>query len=144
MRPRSALLLLFAMPIAACSSGSGGPTSIGGGPSFVLDFSSEVVRPGSGAIPEPSVDGRTGEIFAVGAIGADFPCFDVDGSADLAGERLTLTVTASSSENCAADVDTVAYEANIRELQAGSYRFLLVHVGSAPTDTVLDRDVEVE
>lgn len=146
MSPQNALLLLCCVATAACASDA--PVTPGVGDrdqSFVLEFDTATVRPGDGPIPEVSVESRTDEIFAIGAIGSDAPCFEVDGNVVLDERDMTLTVIASPDEECTARVDTVAYDAVISQLDAATYRFKLVHrVPQSSPDTVVDQDVTVE
>lgn len=146
MSPRSALLLLTCVVAGACASDAPVTTGVGDrNQSFELGFTTTTVRPGDAPVPDVFVEGRTGEVFAIGAIGAEAPCFEVDGNVVLDDRDLTLTVTASPNEECTEQVDTVAYEALISALSAGTYRFDLVHlVPQSSPDTVVDRDVTVE
>lgn len=145
MNPTRLLLVAFGLAATACGSGSGPAAGIGGiGSPFSIDFSSRTVRPGSEPVPETSVMGGRGQIFAEGAIGLELPCFSLDDNADLRNRRMTLTVVASADEDCTEPVDTLAYEALITGLDAATYDFLLVHQLPSTADTVLDEDVEVQ
>lgn len=147
MTPRTLVLLLVCLVLAACGIGGGGatgPSTGGPGDSFILDFSTRAIPPGSGTGPEVEVEARLREIYAQGSIGTSLPCTQVRGGATSGNSRISLKVTASADESCSTEADTFAYEAHIRDLAAGSYRFFLIHILPQRTDTVVDRQVEVQ
>lgn len=147
MTSRILFVLLVCLGLAACGSdgpGTGLPSGGGGNDSFVFDFSVRPIPDGSGTGPEVEAQGRSGEIFVQGSIGTSLPCAQVEGSAGRDDSRIDVQVTASPNEGCSTEADTFAYDAFIRELESGSYRFFLRHVFPESTDTVLDRQLEVE
>lgn len=143
----STVALVACLLTAGCSLETSPPTGLPPGQELeraTLEFSTRVIRPGSGPIPEVGAEGERGAISVRGAVGSELPCFVLDGQLTVDDQSVEVDVLARANETCQATVDTIAYTGRVEELEAGSYAIRITHVEGASREVVLDATVEVE
>jgi hypothetical protein len=91
--------------------------------------------------------GGTGTVAVRGTVSTPNPCYALSGTAAREGSTLTLTVTArSTAEVCIQSIGTLAFDATLRGVPAGSYTVRVVHSYGGTgweTKTAMTQQVEV-
>jgi hypothetical protein len=88
--------------------------------------------------------GGDGSIAFTGSLTTATPCYSLTANHRVTGPRITLTVTAvQEGEMCAQVITHNNYEGQISDLDAGTYRFQVVHRVGSSTETVYDEQVVV-
>jgi len=99
-----------------------------------------------GGAPDGATGG-TGTVAVRGTISTPNPCYALSGTAAREGNTLTLTVIArSTAEVCIQSIGTLAFDATLRGVPAGSYTVRVVHTYGGTgweTKTAMTQQVQV-
>jgi hypothetical protein len=98
-------------------------------PARLEEFEFLALEDGSAA--EESVDARAfgGEIFFVGQMKTPHACFDLRAALERGGTVMTLRVTGEPrNPQCPTPLGAYRYSGAIRNIEAGTYEFRVVHV----------------
>ena len=99
-----------------------------------------------GGAPDGATGG-TGTVAVRGTVSTPNPCYALSGTAARDGSTLTLTVTArSTAEVCIQSIGTLAFDATLRGVPAGSYTVRVVHTYGGTgweTKTAMTQQVQV-
>jgi hypothetical protein len=99
-----------------------------------------------GGAPDGATGG-TGTVDVRGTVSTPNPCYALSGTAAREGNTLTLTVTArSTAEACIQSIGTLAFDATLRNVPAGSYTVRVVHTYAGTgweTKTAMTQQVQV-
>ncbi|HEY0151200.1 MAG TPA: hypothetical protein VGB92_04320 [Longimicrobium sp.] len=91
--------------------------------------------------------GGTGTVAVRGTISTPNPCFALSGTATREGSTLTLTVSArSTADMCIQSIGTLAFDATLKGVPAGSYTLRVVHTYGGTgweTKTAMTQQVQV-
>lgn len=141
MRPRIRLMhtLLFAGLLAACSDATGVPHP------RPVDLAFRIER--LQTEPEFVVSDGNGEVKIRGNFQA--PCSGYQGSAgaDVSLRVLTVRLTGTQNGVCLHVLESIGYQATVREVPPGTYQLLVVHAiaGNTGSDhVVLESSVHVQ
>jgi len=117
------------------------PTQPTGGPVTV-----ELTQREPGGAPDGATGG-TGTVAVRGTISTPNPCYALSGTAARDGSTLTLTVSArSTAEACIQSIGTLAFDATLRGVPAGSYTLRVLHTYGGTgweTKTAMTQQVQV-
>jgi hypothetical protein len=149
--------LIFVPALVACSmntprdSATGSGTPAGGqapaqSPAPGGPITVELRQREPGGEPDGATGG-TGTVAVRGTISTPNPCYGLGGTAAREGSTLTLTVTArSTAEVCIQSIGTLAFDATLRGVPAGSYTLRVVHTYGGTgweTKTAMTQQVQV-
>jgi hypothetical protein len=138
-RIRLSYPLLFAGLLAACSDATGVPDP------RPVDLAFRIER--LQTEPEFVVSDGNGDVKIRGYFRA--PCLGYQGDAEAVVSHGVLTVELTGTQNspCLAALESIGYEATVREVPSGTYRLLVVHKLAGTTragELVLDSQVLVQ
>jgi hypothetical protein len=139
LKIRLSLVLLFAGFLAACGDSTGVPDP------RPVDLAFRIER--QQTEPEFVVSDGNGELKIRGYFRA--PCLGYQGDAQAAVSHDVLTVRLTGTQHgpCLAALESIGYEATVRDLPVGRYRLLVVHSLAGSTRSgalVLDSRVLVQ
>lgn len=105
------------------------PPAQGGAQQVTVELTQAEGRSSAGEDHEATAQGAPGGAVVRGVISAPNPCHRLAGTADRAGDTVTLRVAATADPDamCIQSIGSIPYTATLRGLPAGTYTLRVVH-----------------